>query len=295
MAGERAGSTVTANTELRLQPNELEVRTLTRRLEEQNFREQQFRDRMESLTVDLERRLSALEQQGVATGAPVRTDLSVGDALTTPGSSSRTDLMTRPDGLRPGDTTRPPGDEPINMDDGSRGQDAKADMTGPLPSPGRLGILRHPASGSAQTGDAIDAGSLVNDLVNDPAGLYERAFSFVRDRDYDRAETAFADFLERYPAHDLASNAKYWLGETFYVRGDFEKAARVFAEAYQQYPKGSKGPDNLLKLGMSLAGLGKTQDACVTYIQLRKEYASGSIPVLMRAEQEMEKLGCQKF
>ena len=90
----------------------------------------------------------------------------------------------------------------------------------------------------------------------------------------------------------MAPNALYWLGETFYVRKDYDKAARAFAEAYQKYPNGPKGADNLLKLGMSLAGKGEKDSACVALAQLRKEYPKGPEPVLKRGESEMATLGC---
>ncbi len=76
------------------------------------------------------------------------------------------------------------------------------------------------------------------------------------------------------------------------MRNDYEHAARIFAEAYQKYPKGAKGPDNLLKLALSLAGLGKKDDACLTLKQLKKQYSSGSVPVLALADKEARKLDC---
>lgn len=153
-----------------------------------------------------------------------------------------------------------------------------------------LGTLSKPAGLAASPGTAIIRAAPTD--VN-PDELYDTAFSLLRERRYDEAETSFQGFLDRYPGHALASNARYWLGESFYARNNFERAARVFAEAYQQNPKGSKGPDSLLKLGMSLAGMGKTDDACLTYAQLRKDYAEGFAPVLTRAVQEMDKLGCK--
>lgn len=121
---------------------------------------------------------------------------------------------------------------------------------------------------------------------------YEAAFSLIRNKDFGAAEGAFSSFLEKYPDHALAPNAKYWLGETFYVRDNYERAARIFAEAYQKYPKGPKGADNLLKLGLSLAGLGKKEDACVALKQLKIEYPAGPLPILRRGEQEQASLGC---
>ena len=124
------------------------------------------------------------------------------------------------------------------------------------------------------------------------AATYENAFSLVKNRKYDAAEAEFNVFLRDYPSHPLTGNAKYWLGETHYVRGNFTQAARIFAEGYKEFPKGSKAADNLLKLGLSLDALGKRDDACVALGQLKKENPAGSAPVLRRAEQEMTRLSC---
>jgi TolA-binding protein len=90
----------------------------------------------------------------------------------------------------------------------------------------------------------------------------------------------------------LSANAKYWLGESWYVRNNFERAARIFAESYQQAPKGPKGPDNLLKLALSLNGMGKKEEACLTLGQLKKEYGASTSPILARAAQEGGRIGC---
>lgn len=124
-------------------------------------------------------------------------------------------------------------------------------------------------------------------------GDYDQAYSYIKARDFDMAERAFSLFMQSYPDSELVSNAKYWHGETFYVRGMYEKAARSFAEGYQGYPNGSKAPSNLLKLGMALVGMGKSEDACIAFKQLKKDYAGSSVPVLKRAEVEMSKANCQ--
>ncbi len=127
---------------------------------------------------------------------------------------------------------------------------------------------------------------------NDAAAAYENAFSLLKNGNYDAAEREFETFLQNNKGHPLAGNAKYWLGETFYVRGDFDRAARIFAEGYQQYPDGAKTADNLLKLGLSLSSIGNNKDACIALNQLKKDFSTGSGPVLRRAEQEMQRLGC---
>ncbi len=127
----------------------------------------------------------------------------------------------------------------------------------------------------------------------DAAAAYDYAYSFIKARNYDRAEDEFANFMRDYPSNALVSNAKYWYGETFYVRRNYEKAARIFAEGYQAYPKSSKAPSNLLKLGMALTGMNKKEEACIAYKQLQNQYAKSSVPVLKRAETEMKKIDCR--
>lgn len=128
---------------------------------------------------------------------------------------------------------------------------------------------------------------------NDPAAVYEAAFALVKDGSYDQASLGLQDFLTRFPDHTLAPNARYWLGETYYVRKDYPQAAQVFAEAYKQAPKGPKGPDNLLKLGLSLAGMGNTKDACIALNQLQTQYGGTANPVIDRAGKEMKTIGCE--
>lgn len=122
---------------------------------------------------------------------------------------------------------------------------------------------------------------------------YEQAFSLLKQGKYNSAQLGFESFLKKNPEHALASNAKYWLGETYYVRGDYSAAARIFAEGFQAYPRGAKAPDNLLKLGLSLESLGKKEDACVALNQVKKEFPAGASAVLSRTEKEIERLKCQ--
>lgn len=124
------------------------------------------------------------------------------------------------------------------------------------------------------------------------AALYDASFQALREQRYDRAEAGFKEFIERFGSDTLAGNAQYWLGETYYVRGNFTEAAKTFAQGYHKYPKSSKGPDNLLKLGLSLAQNGKKQEACVTLQQLALQYPSVAPAVKQRADDEQNKLGC---
>lgn len=128
--------------------------------------------------------------------------------------------------------------------------------------------------------------------VNSAEGLYESAFADVRDSRYAEAETKFKKFMSTYSTHPLAANAQYWLAETYYVRGDYRQSAKSFAQGYQDHPQGPKAADSLLKLGLSLSKLGKKDDACLSFQQLKKEFPGSETPASRRADQEMKQLGC---
>ena len=166
----------------------------------------------------------------------------------------------------------------------------------PTAAPG-TGIQQIPATGQAgQLGTLTQTpgSSTYNPPAgNDPSAVYEAAFALVKEGSYDQAEIGLKDFIARFPDHTLTPNARYWLGETYYVRKDYPQAARIFAQAYQQAPKGPKGPDNLLKLGLSLAGMGNKKDACIALTQLQTEYGGTANPVIDRAGREMKTIGCE--
>lgn len=119
---------------------------------------------------------------------------------------------------------------------------------------------------------------------------YEKARSLLEQGDYGAAEHAFSAFLAAHPTDDLAGAAQYWLGVTFFVRGDHEKAASAFAKGYKTYPKSSKAPDNLLKLAKSLAALDRKADACTALEQLASEHPKFHVGEI---SSERNKLQCK--
>ncbi len=123
---------------------------------------------------------------------------------------------------------------------------------------------------------------------------YDAAFSFVQSKDYDKAEEAFKDFIKNHGNDDLVHNARYWLGETYYVRGDFDKASIAFAEAFKEAPKGVKAADNLLKLAMSLGRVSKVNEACVTLKELKNRFPQAPASLMQRAKQQVEKYSCDE-
>ena len=94
-------------------------------------------------------------------------------------------------------------------------------------------------------------------LPDKPASeQYEFAVGFMKIGDYETAEVALKEFINKNKDHDLAGSAQYWYGETFRIRQLYSDAATAYLDGYQNYPKSKKAPDNLLKLGITMVQLG---------------------------------------
>ena len=108
-------------------------------------------------------------------------------------------------------------------------------------------------------------------LPNKPAAeQYEFAVSFMKVGDYETAEFALKEFIDKNKDHDLAGSAQYWYGETFRIRQLYSDAATAYLDGYQNYPKSKKAPDNLLKLGITMVQLGEKDQGCKMISGLKK-------------------------
>lgn len=164
----------------------------------------------------------------------------------------------------------------------------------PEPTPQQAAPKAAPGPGPVTSGQVASAPAASVSLPDGtPKQQYEFAFDFLKRQDYPRAESALRQFLKGHPKDPLAGNAQYWLGETYYVRGDFQQAAVEFMAGYQNYPKTNKGPDNLLKLGMSMSQLKQTQGACTALSRIGKDYPDAPAAVLKQAQGERTKLKCK--
>ena len=147
---------------------------------------------------------------------------------------------------------------------------------------------------SAQTVITEEPEKKTSLLPNKPAEeQYEFAVSFMKIGDYETAEFALKEFIEKNKDHDLAGSAQYWYGETFRIRQLYSDAASAYLDGYQNYPKSKKAPDNLLKLGITMVQLGEKDQGCKMISGLKKEYPKASKSVLQKAQYEQKKFKCK--
>ncbi len=245
---------------------EEQTRRLTGQIEQIEFQIRQLNDRMDRLVADVDFRLRELEGNGVSGqasrggGAPVAAQRAGSVKVQGEGADAQQLIGTLTESqLRAANVPASGGDQTAS---------AQAATT----------------AAAASTGVALPKGSVQD--------RYNYARQFLLRRDFASAEQAFSEFVAVHGDDPLAGNAQYWLGETYYVRGDYPTAARTFAEGFQRYPESGKAPDNLLKLGMSLAQLNQRDDACITLKKLRFEYPDAPTSVVQRADREIGRLQC---
>jgi tol-pal system protein YbgF len=186
---------------------------------------------------------------------------------------------------RQGEAPAPPADTAMApADSGDTGDPSKPRWYGPKPGSDELAALLERQAAAEPQNLTLPSG--------DAQTLYQQGYGALLQKDYGGAEIAFKQVVDSFPNDPLAANAQYWLGETYYVRGQYKDAADAFLKGYKKYKSGDKAPDTLLKLGMSLAELGQKEAACSTLEELTTKYPSAPEHIGDEAKAWRKKAGC---
>ena len=160
---------------LRLNEIEDQFRELTNKFEEVNFKMDKLSSRVTKIQSDTQMRFSDLENSDPSKKSNKK-------KVSLPGSSKPQDF-----GSTPGYSTQNLPEEQETVSIGS--------------------------TAAVTTSETSRAESL---LPNKPAkDQYDFAISFMKIGDYETAEFALKEFIDKNKDHDLAGSAQYWYGETF--------------------------------------------------------------------------------
>jgi tol-pal system protein YbgF len=260
-----------AAVEIRMERLEQQMRDLTGRLEEVANQLDQLRQRIAQINGDTDLRPS----QGVPPAPAFR---PAGPGPTGGALASRRAAVApsaAPDAGPEAATLTPPG-APAPPENGT--------LTPPMPLLPRPADLGETGGPNPSAGDVLPSGSV--------SAQYNFAFGLLKEADYPAAEQALRAFVRQHPDSRLAGNAQFWLGETYYARGQYSAAASAFAEGYRRYPTGPKATEDLLKLGMALARAGERHNACLAFAQLDHAFPHSGGFVKTRATAERKRLDC---
>ncbi len=97
---------------------------------------------------------------------------------------------------------------------------------------------------------------------------YERVLSLFRDGDLEGARQGFTGFLEDYPNSNLAPNARFWLGESYFGKKEFQRAIDAYDKVEIDYPGSEKVPAAILKKGYAYLALKDKKRASSAFKQV---------------------------
>ena len=126
-----------------------------------------------------------------------------------------------------------------------------------------------------------------------PEEMYQSGMQAYNAGLTDEAEIAFKEILQKFPKHNLAGNAQYWLGETYLKTGEYGKAKQAFKSGYEDYKNGNKAPDSLFKLGVTLTKLNDRKSSCIIYNSFESEFPKADAGLKSRVKTEAGKLDCK--
>ena len=118
---------------------------------------------------------------------------------------------------------------------------------------------------------------------------YDAGMAALRAGSYDKAISTFGEVVTNYPTGDLASNAQFWIGESYYTKGDLESAVGAYRKVLAGWPDSRKAPDAMVKLGFSLSDMKRTSEARKTLEEVVSKYPG--TPAAQLAADRLKRLG----
>ncbi len=214
-----------------------EVQSLRGVVESQAFEIEELKKRSRDQYVDLDSRMTRLEGGAAARAAA---PASYPGAVTEPTSvpSQPGQLMMEPS------AAATPSNPPASADTTMPPMDSFEPAT-PSTMPGAAPI---DASSAPVPPPSMPATSLPSQ-TGDEQATYDTAFAALREGRYAESARRFSGFLQQFPNGDLADNATYWLGESYYVTQNYRIALDTFKTLLDRFPQSAKAADALLKLG----------------------------------------------
>lgn len=271
------------NADYRISVLEEQIRQLNGKIEELNFQLLEMQELIRRMQEDNEFRFQQLEEKRGSLGS-VQTDTAQDESdgfirLEKPEPSDQ-EIDTTGSGGEQTVTAEKRTIDGVEIYEGESGVDSNIE--------GSLGTIQFDENGNivdSSLGKPLDLTAGLQDSGNasstaalpaNPDDLFQLGYDNVQTGRYEDAEVVLLAFSDQYSAHPRLPEVRFWLGESYLGRGNYRKAAEVYLDAHKNWPNSKYGPQSLLKLGVSIAGLSQRELACATFAEVLEKYPDAS-------------------
>lgn len=105
---------------------------------------------------------------------------------------------------------------------------------------------------------------------------YASALQLLRQEDYDRAVQQFRNFQRSYPNSDMADDAQYWIGESYFIQKDYNRAILELNDVLK-YRRGDKRPNALVRQAEAFLEIGDRTDARLILRKVINDYPRSEV------------------
>jgi len=115
-----------------------------------------------------------------------------------------------------------------------------------------------------------------------PQRLYDNAWGDYVGAQFNLAISGFENYIRTFPKSELAGEAQYYIGESYYQQGMYKEAVAAYDRGIADYPNTKRIPDIYFKRGMALNALGQTDRARESWEYVLKNFPNSDAGRLAR-------------
>ena len=120
------------------------------------------------------------------------------------------------------------------------------------------------------------------------ADTYRNALMLFGRGKMEDARKTFQQVFDQDPAGDLADNALFWIGETYYTAGNYSEAMKYYKRVTVEFSEGNKAPDALFKIALAFERTSDLGMAKQTLDEVIRRYPYSSAAA--SAKQELKRI-----
>jgi tol-pal system protein YbgF len=124
-----------------------------------------------------------------------------------------------------------------------------------------------------------------------PQRMYDTAWADYTNGQWALAIQGFEAYIKTFPRSELADDAQFYIGQTYYADGAFKESVSAFEQVLLAYPDGNVVPDASYKRGLALDELGETDLAQQAFELVVQNYPESTMATL--AQQALDRLNRQ--